>query len=87
MDHPEKAGLPELVTYKEMQRMVEQSGLFNELKVLADFLGDRVKGQLLHNTALYYRKDVERLIKHSQGLCQIVILPQQFPSTTEREGK
>ncbi len=86
-DHPEKPRLPELVTYKEMKKMVEQSKLFNELKVLSDFLGDRVTGQLLHNTALYYRKDVERLIKHSQGLCQIVILPQQFPSTTEAKGE
>lgn len=87
VDHPEKPRLPELVTYKEMKKMVEQSKLFNDLKVLSDFLGDRVTGQLLHNTALYYRKDVERLIKHSQGLCQIVILPQQFPSTTEAKGE
>ena len=85
--YPEKPRLPELVTYKEMQKMIDKSSLLDDLKVLSGFLGDKITGQLLHNTALYYRKDVERLIKHSQGLCQIIILPQQFPSTTETEGE
>jgi hypothetical protein len=70
-----------------MQKMIEKSSLLDDLKVLSGFLGEKITGQLLHNTALYYRKDVERLIKHSQGLCQIVILPHQFPSTTETEGE
>lgn len=86
-NYPEKPRLPELVTYKEMQKMIEKSSLLDDLKVLSGFLGDKITGQLLYNTALYYRKDVECLIKHSQGLCQIIILPQQFPSTTETEGE